>query len=94
MAVEIKTIVDAVKTMKSVKVRYFALLREERGLADETLDTSAYTLLDLYDELKATHGFALPASQLRVAVRDQFVSFETPLQDQDEIVFVPPVAGG
>jgi molybdopterin converting factor small subunit len=83
------------KTMiKSVKVRYFALLKEERGLADETIETKAETLLALYEELKARHSFTLPAAQLRVALKDEFVSFDTEVQDQADVIFVPPVAGG
>jgi sulfur-carrier protein len=83
------------KTVKrSVTVRYFAVLKEERGLAEETLDTAAETLLDLYEELKARYSFALPSSRLRVALKDEFVSFDTKVLDQAEIIFVPPVAGG
>jgi len=83
------------KTVKrSVTVRYFALLKEERGLAEETLETAAETLLDLYEELKARYSFALPSSRLRVALKDEFVSFDTKVLDQAEIIFVPPVAGG
>jgi sulfur-carrier protein len=81
-------------SVKSVKVRYFALLREERGLAEETIETAAETLLDLYEELKARHAFALSADRLRVAVGDEFVAFDTSIKDNSEIIFVPPVAGG
>jgi len=79
---------------KSVKVRYFALLREERGLAEETIETQAETLIDLYEELRARHGFALPASQLRVALKDEFVDFDTKIPNHADIILVPPVAGG
>jgi sulfur-carrier protein len=91
----VKSVVMTTNAIKrSVKVRYFALLREERGLGEETIDTSADTLLDLYQELQSTHGFALPASKLRVAIKDEFVSFDTKVEDQADIIFVPPVAGG
>jgi len=80
--------------VRSVKVRYFALLKEERGLAEETITTGAPTLLDLYIELQQRHNFALPAEQLRVAVDDAFVDFASPLREGDVVVFVPPVAGG
>ncbi len=80
--------------IKSVTVRYFALLKEERGLGQETIETTAETVLDLYEELRARWGFALEAGRLRVAIKDEFVGFETKLCDQAEIIFVPPVAGG
>jgi len=79
---------------RSVKVRYFALLKEERGLAEETIETRAESIADLYKELQARHKFALRAEQLRVAVGDDFVDFSSPLNDDDVIIFVPPVAGG
>jgi molybdopterin synthase sulfur carrier subunit len=79
---------------KTVKVRYFALLREESGLSQETIQTSAATLSDLYEELKVRHHLSLPAGRLRVAVNDSFTSFADPVKDASEIVFVPPVAGG
>ena len=82
------------KGVKTVKVRYFALLREERGLSQETLETGAQTLGELYNELQARHGFALALKQLRVAVKDEFVSFDTKISDHDDVIFVPPVAGG
>ena len=81
-------------SVKSVRVRYFALLKEERGLAEETVASGAATLLDLYLELKRLHNFALPAEQLRVAVDDTFVDFASPLHQGDVVIFVPPVAGG
>ncbi|MBS2009371.1 MAG: MoaD/ThiS family protein [Cyanobacteria bacterium SZAS TMP-1] len=81
-------------TSQSVKVRYFALLKEERGLSEETIETSAATLRDLYQELQARHHFALGIDQLRVAVGDNFVDFDWKIQDQNVIIFVPPVAGG
>ena len=91
----VKSVVKTRTTVKrSVKVRYFAVLKEERGLGEETLDTEAETILDLYDELQARYGFGLPSSKIRVALKDEFVSFDTKIQDQADIIFVPPVAGG
>lgn len=77
-----------------VNLRYYALLREQAGRQSETFDTAAATPAALYAELAARHGFRLPASQLRVAVNSAFCDWERPLEDGDEIVFIPPVAGG
>ncbi|MBY0358653.1 MAG: MoaD/ThiS family protein [Candidatus Obscuribacterales bacterium] len=79
---------------KEIKIRYFALLREESGLSGETRRTSAVTLAALYDELKKEHSFSLPLTSLRVAVNDEFVAWDSPVQESTEIVFIPPVAGG
>ena len=80
--------------MISVRIQYFAILREQRGLSDETLETPASTPAELYEELRARHPFTLPANRVRAAVNDAFVDSSAPLRDGDRIVFIPPVAGG
>lgn len=80
--------------MITVRIQYFAILREQRGLAEETLTTSAATPAALYDELRARHKFTLPADRIRAAVNDTFVAATAPLNEGDRIVFIPPVAGG
>jgi molybdopterin converting factor subunit 1 len=79
---------------KTVEVQYFAILREQRGLAQEQIITNAATAAQLYDELRARHGFALESDRLRVAVNDDFAPWQTALRDGDRLVFIPPVAGG
>jgi molybdopterin synthase sulfur carrier subunit len=80
--------------MLTLHIQYFAILREQRGLTQETLTTSAATPTALYDELRARHGFTLPADRVRAAVNDDFVSATHSLRDGDRLVFIPPVAGG
>ncbi|MFA6288550.1 MAG: MoaD/ThiS family protein [Opitutaceae bacterium] len=80
--------------MKTVHIQYFALLREQRGLAKETLSTAAPDAAALYSELGARHGFTLPVTRLRAAINGDFTPWPAPLKDNDEIVFIPPVAGG
>ena len=80
--------------MQPVKLRYFALLREQRGLASETVQTAAGTPRELYREIAAAHGFTLPEDRIGVAVNDAFASWDRPLAANDTVVFIPPVAGG
>ena len=80
--------------MISVTVQYFAILREHRGLTEEKISTGAATPTALYDELRARHGFTLPADRVRAAVNEEFVSASAALRDGDRLVFIPPVAGG
>ena len=75
-------------------IQYFAILREERGLAEETLSTGSATAEALYGELAGRHRFSLPAARIRAAVNGEFVPFPTVLKDGDSVVFIPPVAGG
>ena len=79
---------------KTITVRYFAILREQRGVSQETLSTAAATPAALYEELRARHPFTLPGDRVRAAVNDAFVAADAPLRDGDRIVFIPPVAGG
>lgn len=80
--------------MKSVSLVYYAVLREQRGVDSETYSTEAQTLRALYEELAAAHGFKLPASAVKAAINNSFTSMEESFEDGDEIVFIPPVAGG
>ena len=75
-------------------VQYFAILREQRGATEETFATDATTPAALYQELRAKHGFTLPAERVRAAVNDEFVAADATLREGDRVVFIPPVAGG
>jgi sulfur-carrier protein len=75
-------------------VHYFAILREQRGLNTEKLETTSATPVALYEELRARHGFTLPADRVRAAVNDTFVDSTATLREGDRVVFIPPVAGG
>jgi molybdopterin converting factor subunit 1 len=77
-----------------VRIKYYALLREEAGRSDEAVDTAAHTAADLYDELRGRYAFRLPRAQLRVAVNGEFADWGRTLAEDDEVVFIPPVAGG
>lgn len=79
---------------KSVQIKYFALLRDERGLASEIIQTEAATLAELYNEIRRKHDFSLPLERMSVAVNDGFADWSSGLNDNDVVVFVPPVAGG
>ncbi len=77
-----------------LKIQYFAVMREQAGRSEETLETSAATPADLYSELKARYGFTLPREQLKVAVNSEFAAWSRRLAAGDAVVFIPPVAGG
>ncbi|MDP2654225.1 MAG: molybdopterin converting factor subunit 1 [Candidatus Omnitrophota bacterium] len=81
-------------TEKSIHVRYFAVLREKRGISQETVSTTAETAGDLYQELKTKFHFLLESSHVKVALNDEFRDPKTLLKSGDTVVFIPPVAGG
>jgi molybdopterin converting factor subunit 1 len=80
--------------MKKIQVRYYAILREQAGKSDEALMTNAASPAALFDELKARYPFTLNPQQLKVAINAEFREWQTPLNDGDNVVFIPPVAGG
>lgn len=79
---------------KPVKILYFAKLREARGLDEENFETLACTVGGLYEELRFLHRLPLESSALRCARNGDFCEWSTLLEAGDEIVFIPPVAGG
>ena len=78
----------------NINVVYYALFREQAGCGEETIPLTVESADALYTQLQERHGFALPPSQLRVAVNDEFVPWDSPLKSGDLVVFIPPVAGG
>lgn len=77
-----------------LKIQYYALMREQAGRSEETLETKAATAADLYSELQARYGFTLSREQLKVAVNSEFSTWSRKLVSGDAVVFIPPVAGG
>ncbi|MAM35446.1 MAG: molybdopterin synthase sulfur carrier subunit [Micavibrio sp.] len=79
---------------KPLQIRYFAILREQSGVSGEQIESTASTPSELYDELSNKYAFTLPPKMIGVAVNDKFADMSTPLNENDVIVFIPPVAGG
>jgi molybdenum cofactor guanylyltransferase len=79
---------------KSLRIQYFAILREQAGRSEEIVDTTAATPEQLYEELRKRHRFRLAPSQLKVALNSDFSDWRAPLNHGDTVVFIPPVAGG
>ncbi|MCC6795792.1 MAG: MoaD/ThiS family protein [Candidatus Hydrogenedentes bacterium] len=80
--------------MKRLHVLYFAILREQRGLNEEHVQSAAATPAALYAELVSRHRFSLPQDRVRVVVNESFADWDSAISDGDSIVFIPPVAGG
>ena len=74
----------------TVTVHYYGLLAERRGLTEERLTTAATTPAALYAELE----LGVSTSGLRAAVNDEFVSWDHPLTDGDQVALLPPMSGG
>ncbi len=79
---------------RSIEVTYYAILREQRGLSTERLETDAPTARALYETLQGEHGFSLGPDLLKAVINGAFTTWDAELSDGDEVVFIPPVAGG
>jgi len=90
----INDLAEARSNSKTLRIQYFAVMREQAGRSEESIDTSAATPADLYRELTARHGFTLQREQLKVAVNGEFSDWWRALTYGDDVVFIPPVAGG
>ncbi len=84
--------------MKTIRLRYFASIRETLGTGSETLQTSAESVGELRDELIARGGGYAEAlargRAVRAAVNKVMSSENSSLQDGAELAFFPPVTGG
>ncbi len=73
-----------------VTVRYYAMLKERRGVDSEVVEVSVGTTArELYEML-----FPEPRVPVQVAVAHAVVPPGTVLEDGVEVVFLPPVGGG
>ncbi|CUH64194.1 Sulfur carrier protein MoaD [Thalassovita autumnalis] len=79
-------------------VLYFAWVRERIGIPRETLDSSATTVGELVEELKAREERYAAAfadlSALRVALDQDLSDFDASLEGVREVAFFPPMTGG
>jgi sulfur-carrier protein len=82
----------------TVKVLYFASLREQVGTPGEELDASPTTVSGLRALLIARGGAWQSAlaqgKALRVAVNQEMAQPTTQIRPGDEVAFFPPVTGG
>lgn len=84
----------------SIRILYFARLREDMGIAQEMFDLPAgdcdvERLRELLVERGGASAVALGAGKaVRVSVNQDLGRNDTPVKAGDEIAFFPPVTGG
>jgi molybdopterin converting factor subunit 1 len=79
-----------------VRVRLFASLREAVGRGEVELEMAdGATAESAWQELVREHpALADRRARLTAAINRTYATFDTPLHEGDEVVFVPPVSGG
>jgi molybdopterin synthase sulfur carrier subunit len=84
--------------MASLRVVYFAWVRERIGVPSETITFDGGTVSDLIDLLKARderYSFVFSDPKpIRVAVDQVLCDFDRSLSGAKEIAFFPPMTGG
>ncbi len=81
-----------------IDIVYFAWVRERVGTPKERRETSASTVAELVEELKASdERYALAfadTTSIRVALDQELADFDAALGDTREVAFFPPMTGG
>jgi len=79
-----------------IRIRYFASFREITGLNEEILAVQeGATIADVRALLLTRYPRLQPVMERSLcAVNRGYVTAETTLHDDDELVFIPPMGGG
>ena len=76
----------------TIKVRFFASLREQLGCSETRLDQ--IPSISVAEVWKASTNDAPLPDNLLTAVNQEYVDFSYTVSDGDEVAFFPPVTGG
>ena len=79
---------------KNVVIRYFALVGARRGTQTEAYATEAATARQLLHEIQKNGHIPLTTNIVKAAINDEFVDWDAPIQDGDQITLLPPFSGG
>ena len=83
-----------------MKILYFSWLKEKVGsnLEEIRKPEKVHNIMDLIEFLKDISNKHQEAfkhlKSIKVAVNKNFADFDTPINEEDEIAFFPPVTGG
>ncbi len=76
----------------SIQVKFFASLRERLNCSDKTLN--AATVQTVQDVWQQSTGLTDILPNTLAARNMEYVEYDAPVVDGDEVAFFPPVTGG
>lgn len=83
-----------------MKILYFAWMRQRIGISNEVIELpeavgTVDTLVDWLETRGDGYRNAFAKREvIRAAVNQEYVQFDHPIAENDEIAFFPPVTGG
>ena len=81
-------------------VKYFSWIKEHIGKSEEQIDlpsniTNVNQLINYLNEIDKKYNIIFEKKELiKIAVNKTYSSFDTKINNSDEIAFFPPVTGG
>jgi molybdopterin synthase sulfur carrier subunit len=84
--------------LEMIRILYFSWIREGVGTSEEKLETKSENVKELINELKLKNekynSVFSKLDNIRVAVDQKLVNFETSIKNAEEVAFFPPMTGG
>jgi len=81
-----------VENNMSIKVLYFASLKEQFGCAEQQINSEGIrTVADVWRQVSEDHDVSL---QVLNSVNQEYAELESAVKAGDEVAFFPPVTGG
>lgn len=79
---------------KNITILFYAALREATGKSRLPYTTEYTTAIEIYEELRKEYSFSLSSDMVKVSINNEYVSMDSTINENDTLVFIPPVAGG
>ncbi len=81
-------------TSKNITILFFGKLKETWKTSELKQTTQADTIEELYVELLKECDEEPHKASIKAAINDEFVSWDSAINDNDTIAFLPPASGG
>ncbi|HHL31951.1 MAG TPA: hypothetical protein ENJ41_05135 [Oceanospirillales bacterium] len=80
--------------MINIEILFFGKLKEIWGTKQIHMQTDCQTIESLYQELLKKLPEQPHKDSIKVAINDEFASWNSAIHENDSIAFLPPASGG